>query len=90
MHSAAAVVLVSSIYYNKYNETNPIVISDLLMEDKNDLVRKGYGSMLKVLSVKEPQLVYDYLMKYKDIMPRVSFRYALEKMDQDRKIELMR
>jgi hypothetical protein len=46
--------------------------------------------VIKVLSTKEPQLVYDYLVKFKDIMPRVSFRYALEKMDVDRKIELMR
>jgi 3-methyladenine DNA glycosylase AlkD len=46
--------------------------------------------MLKVLSVKEPQLVYDYLEKNKEIMPRVSFRYALEKMDKERKSELMR
>lgn len=90
MRRAAAVVLIPSIYHNKYNETNPIVISDLLMNDKDDLVRKGYGWMLKVLSTKEPQLVYDYLVKYKHIMPRISFRYALEKMEQDRKIELMR
>lgn len=90
MRRAAAVVLIPSIYHNKYKETNPTEISDLLMKDKDDLVRKGYGWMLKVLSTKEPQLVYDYLVKYKEIMPRVSFRYALEKMDQNRKIELMR
>lgn len=90
MRRAAAVVLIPSINHNKYEEINPIVISDLLIEDKDDLVRKGYGWMLKVLSIKEPQLVYDYLVKYKDIMPRVSFRYALEKMDQVKKIELMR
>ena len=89
MRRAAAVVLIPSIYHNKYNETNPIVISDLLMNDKDDLVHKGYGWMLKVLSTKEPQLVYDYLVKHKHIMPRVSFRYALEKMEQDRKVELM-
>lgn len=90
MRRAAAVVTIPSIYHNKYKETNPIVISDLLMNDKNDLVCKGYGWMLKVLSVKEPQLVFDYLVKNKDVMPRVSFRYALEKMDKDRKAELMR
>jgi 3-methyladenine DNA glycosylase AlkD len=90
MRRAAAVVLIPSIYHNKYKETNPIAISDLLIKDKDDLVRKGYGWMLKVLSIKEPELVYNYLVKYKDIMPRVSFRYALEKMDQDKKIELMK
>ncbi|MHB8131628.1 MAG: DNA alkylation repair protein [Mobilitalea sp.] len=67
-----------------------MAISDLLLLDNDDLVRKGYGWMLKVLSIKEPQLVFDYLVKNKDVMPRVSFRYAVEKMNKDRKVELMR
>jgi 3-methyladenine DNA glycosylase AlkD len=78
MRRAAAVVLIPSITHNKYNKTNPLAISDRLLLDNEDLVRKGYGWMLKVLSIKEPKLVYDYLVKNKDVMPRVSFRYALE------------
>jgi 3-methyladenine DNA glycosylase AlkD len=90
MRRAAAVVLIPSINRGKYKETDPIAVSERLLLDSEDLVRKGYGWMLKVLSVKEPQLVYDYLEKNKEIMPRVSFRYALEKMDKERKSELMR
>jgi 3-methyladenine DNA glycosylase AlkD len=90
MRRAAAVVLIPSINRGKYKETDPIAVSDRLLLDGEDLVRKGYGWMLKVLSVKEPQLVYDYLIKNKETMPRVSFRYALEKMDKERKLELMR
>lgn len=89
MRRAAAVVLIPSIWHDKYTETNPIAISDILMMDEHDLVRKGYGWMLKVLSCKEPQMVYDYLLKNKDVMPRVSFRYALEKMDREKKKALM-
>lgn len=47
MRRAAAVVLIPSIHHGKYKETNPIVISDLLMKDTEDLVRKGYGWMLE-------------------------------------------
>lgn len=89
MRRAAAVVLIPSIRQNKYKETNPIVISDLIMKDDEDLVLKGYGWMLKELSMKEPELVYNYLKKNKDEMPRVAFRYALEKMDKERRTELM-
>ncbi len=81
MRRAAAVILIPSIWHDKYKETNPLRISDILMLDEHDLVRKGYGWMLKVLSVKEPTLVFDYLGENKDRMPRVAFRYALEKMD---------
>jgi 3-methyladenine DNA glycosylase AlkD len=89
MRRAAAVVLIPSIRQNNYKEINPTVISDLLMKDREELVLKGYGWMLKELSKKEPELVYDYLKKNKDNMPRVAFRYALEKMDKERKTELM-
>src|SRR5699024_3082153 len=36
---ASAVVLIPSIYHDKYKETNPTLISDLLMNDQEDLVR---------------------------------------------------
>ena len=45
--------------------------------------------MLKTLSVKEPELVFDYLMRHKATMPRAAFRYALEKMDEDTRRILM-
>ena len=90
MRRAASVVLIPSIWHDKYSETNPLKTADILMMDKHDLVRKGYGWMLKILSIKEPELVYDYLLKNKDTMPRVSYRYALEKMDADRKSILMK
>lgn len=89
MRRAAAVVLIPSIRQNKYNETKPLIIADLLMKDNEELVVKGLGWMLKELSIKEPELVYDYLKKNKDDMPRVAFRYALEKMNSERKAELM-
>jgi len=89
MRRAAAVVLIPSIRCNKYMETNPTQVSDLLMQDTEELVLKGYGWMLKVLSTKAPDMVYDYLKKNKFIMPRVAFRYALEKMDRERKNELL-
>jgi 3-methyladenine DNA glycosylase AlkD len=89
MRRAAAVVLIPSIKRGKYAETKPLRTADLLMQDEHDLVRKGYGWMLKVLSVKEPELVIDYLTKHKAVMPRVAFRYALEKLSEDQRRVLM-
>lgn len=86
---AAAVILIYPIRHNKYKDINPFLISDTLMNDKHHLVLKGYGWMLKVLSQKEPDAVYNYLLKNKNVMPRVSFRYALEKFDKEFKSILM-
>lgn len=86
---AAAVSLVYPIRKNKYKGINPFIISDALLNDDHYLVLKGYGWMLKVLSQSEPNSVYDYLMKNKDVMPRISYRYALEKFDKETKTRLM-
>ena len=89
MRRAASVVLLPSIFHDKYAETEPLKTADRLLSDKHDLVRKGYGWMLKVLSTKEPDVVFDYLLKNKEIMPRVAYRYAMEKMDDEKKKILM-
>ena len=90
MRRAAAVVLLPSIWRGQYKKTIPLAISDLLMADDHDLVRKGYGWMLKELSAKEPEMVFDYLLKNKAVMPRTVYRYALQRFDADKRELLMR
>ena len=65
-------------------------ISDLLLTDKDDLVRKGYGWMLKEASKSHLQEVFDYVMKNKKEMPRTSLRYAIEKFPPDLRAEAMK
>lgn len=55
-------------------------LSDILLTDKDDMVQKGYGWMLKSASQYNPQAVFDYVMSKKSIMPRTALRYAIEKM----------
>lgn len=62
-------------------------IADILLEDSDDLVQKGYGWMLKEASKLHAQEVYDYVMKHQAAMPRTALRYAIEKMpDHLRKV----
>ena len=86
---ASAVILIPMILHDNYDGINPLQIADALIMDEHDLVRKGYGWMLKSLSTKEPDTVYNYLLEHKSTMPRVAFRYALEKMDKDKRDKLM-
>lgn len=87
---ATAVILIYPIRKNKYQSFEPLLISDMLMHDHHYLVLKGYGWLLKVLSQKEPLTVYNYLLKHHHHMPRVAFRYALEKMSAEQKNILMK
>lgn len=64
-------------------------IADNLLTDKDDLVQKGYGWMLKAASESNQQEVFDYVMKRKSIMPRTSLRYAIEKMPKEMRKQAM-
>jgi len=65
-------------------------IAGTLLLDKDDLVQKGYGWMLKAASQAYQKEVFDFVMKYKAIMPRTALRYAIEKMPQEMKAEAMK
>ncbi len=65
-------------------------ISDILLQDKDDLVQKGYGWMLKAASEAYQKEVFEYVVKHKSVMPRTALRYAIEKMPTDMRAEAMK
>lgn len=69
--------------------TDVFEIADILLEDRDDMVQKGYGWMLKEASKKHQAEVFDYVMKWKAKMPRTALRYAIEKMPVEMKRKAM-
>ncbi len=66
-----------------------IEIADILLLDKDDLVQKGYGWMLKAASEANQREIFDYVIKNKSVMPRTALRYAIEKMPEELKSKAM-
>ncbi len=64
-------------------------IADILHSDKDDMVQKGYGWMLKAASQAHQQEVYEYVIRNKSTMPRTALRYSIEKMPPALKAEAM-
>ena len=58
-------------------------IADSLLPDRDDLVQKGYGWLLKEASRMHQKEVFDYVLRNNKMMPRTALRYAIEKMPQD-------
>jgi len=85
---ASAVSLIVPARNGKFLE-DIFEIADILLTDKDDMVQKGYGWMLKASSQAHQQEVFEYVMKHKSIMPRTSLRYAIEKMPNELKIKAM-
>jgi 3-methyladenine DNA glycosylase AlkD len=79
---AAAVTLIIPARKGEFLE-DVFAIADILLEDKDDLVQKGYGWMLKEASKLHQKEVFDYIMRNKDRMSRTALRYAIEKMPEN-------
>ena len=79
---AAAVTLILPARKGDFLD-DVLEISDILLKDKDDLVQKGYGWMLKEASRKHQEEVFEYIMRRKSDMPRTALRYAIEKMPDD-------
>jgi len=80
---ASAVSLIKTFghcHATQHNLSDIFDIAVALMYDKEDLVQKGYGWMLKSASVYNQKDVFDFVMTHKKNMPRTALRYAIEKM----------
>lgn len=88
MKRAAAVSLIVPARRGKFLP-DILEIADMLLLDKDDMVQKGYGWMLKAASQAHQQEVFNYVMRTKAVMPRTALRYAIEKMPQEMKKRAM-
>ena len=86
---AAAVSLIIPAKHGKYVD-DVLEIADLLLTDNDDMVRKGYGWLLKETSRKHPEEVFEYVLRNRRSMPRIALRYAIELMPDDLKAQAMR
>jgi 3-methyladenine DNA glycosylase AlkD len=88
LRRASAVTLIIPAKQGKFLE-DIFEIADILLRDKDDLVQKGYGWMLKEASREHQKEVYDYIIRNREFMPRTALRYAIEKMPEDLKRKAM-
>jgi 3-methyladenine DNA glycosylase AlkD len=86
---AAAVALIPALR-RKLLLKEAFQAADILLQDKEDLVQKGYGWMLKEASNRFPNEVFRYVMKNRKRIPRTALRYAIEKLPLGWKKKAMR
>lgn len=86
---AAAVSLIVPAKRGRFLSES-LEIADLLLTDADDLVRKGYGWLLKEASREHPREVFAYVMEKKRFMPRTALRYAIELLPGEMRAEAMK
>ncbi len=82
LRRASAVTLILPARKGKFLD-DILEICGSLLKDKDDLVQKGYGWLLKEASKTHQKQIFEYVMKNKKDMPRTALRYAIEKMPKD-------
>lgn len=64
-------------------------IAEILIQDKEDLIHKATGWMLRFAGDKEPKKLLEFLDKHAATMPRTTLRYSIEKLDKRKKDHYM-
>lgn len=88
MKRASAVTFILPARNGKFLE-DILDIAGMLLLDKDDMVQKGYGWMLKEASRKHQREIFNFVMKHKKEMPRTALRYAIEKIPPELKKRAM-
>ena len=57
-------------------------IAAILVNDEHELINKAVGSWIREAGKKDPKQLIAFLNKHAGTMPRVTLRYAIEKLDK--------
>ncbi len=65
-------------------------LSKILLDDKEDLMHKAVGWMLREIYKKDEKVVEDFIKKNYSQIPRTTLRYAIEKMEEKKRKKFLK
>jgi len=83
--------IVSTYYFIKNNNFKPtIIISELLLGDKHDLIHKAVGWMLREVGKRDKKTLLQFLNKNYAKISRTTLRYAIEKFPKSERLKYLK
>lgn len=77
------IAIMSTYRFTKNKDyCDTLTISEKLLHDKEDLIHKAVGWMLREIGNRDKGVEEAFLAKYYQTMPRTMLRYAIEKFDE--------
>ncbi len=72
--------IVATHFFIRHNDfADTIRIAELLLRDKEDLLHKAVGWMLREVGKKDSPILEAFLRRHGRVMPRTMLRYAIER-----------
>src|SRR3989344_5358013 len=78
-------ILATFWFINKLQFSDALKIGEILIKDKDDLIHKAVGWMLREIGKRNQKVEEDFLKKFYKIMPRTMLRYAIERFSEDKR-----
>ena len=78
-------ILATFWFINKLQFSDALKIGEILIKDKDDLIHKAVGWMLREIGKRNQKVEEDFLKKNYKMMPRTMLRYAIERFNKKKK-----
>jgi 3-methyladenine DNA glycosylase AlkD len=77
-------IISTSVYINRGDVATTLQLSELLLNDKHDLIHKAVGWMLREVGKRVSEAVLiDFLRQHQAAMPHTTWRYAIERLTKE-------
>ncbi len=84
------IAILATFYFIKNKDYKDIIkMSEILIDDKRDLIHKALGWMLREVGKRDKTTLVKFLVKYFKKMPRTMLRYSIEKLNNEEKAIFM-